>query len=197
MLDSSYRDSLGRLPKQVAIGVLCGIEPDRDVEAQRLAEELGALIADRGHLLVYGAGGRGLMGAVARGVSSNGGSIMGVLSTLLYEREQCAGAPTQALMLTRDLSGGKLRMLSTADAFVALPGGYTTLDGILEVAVRAQLGLHRKPLVLLDCGDFWKQFSDLIDEMRKRGFIDENTSVFQLAHSAQEALRIVEEGLAT
>ncbi|MFI6004232.1 TIGR00730 family Rossman fold protein [Streptomyces sp. NPDC051366] len=193
MSESSSDHGEARASKGLAICVFCDVEPGQDPETHRLAGELGALIASRGHVLVYGAGGSGLMGAVARGVSQGGGSIMGVLPTFLYERDHAAGAPAQTLMLTRDLTGRKLRMMASADAFIALPGGYGTLDGILEVAARAELGLHRKPLVLLDYGSLWEQFRDLISGIDKRGFAVSDTPLFQLAYTAQEALRIVED----
>ncbi|UXY24908.1 TIGR00730 family Rossman fold protein (plasmid) [Streptomyces cynarae] len=182
-----------RASKPLAICVFCDVESGADAATQRLAGELGAHIAGRGHLLVYGAGGSGLMGAVARGVSRAGGSIMGVLPAFLNEREHTAGAPAQTLMLTKDLTDRKLRMMSSADAFIGLPGGYGTLDGIVEVAARAQHGLHDKPLVLLDSGGLWEQFRDLISGIRQRGFAVGDTSLFALAYTAQEAVEMVED----
>ena len=197
MSASSFETSEARASKRLAICVFGGVESGQDTGTQRLAGELGAHIAGRGHLLVYGAGGSGLMGAVARGASRSGGPIMGVLPAFLHEREHAAEAPVQTLMLTRDHTDRKLRMMASADAFIALPGGYGTLDGILEVATRAQLGLHRKPLVLLDSGGFWEQFRDLISGIHKRGFVVADTPPFELACTVQEALTMIEDKVTT
>lgn len=196
MPESTSDEREMRASEPLAICVFCGAEPGADADTQRLARELGSLIGGRGHYLVYGAGGSGLMGAVAGGVSRAGGSIMGVLPTFLYEREHAAGAPLQALMLTRNLTDRKLRMMASADAFIGLPGGYGTLEDILEVAAQAQHGLHRKPLVLLDSGSLWEQFRDLMSGIRHRGLAMGDSLLFELAYTAQEAVEIVEEKMA-
>ena len=127
-------------------------------------------MARRGIRLVYGGGNCGLMGIVADAVLSGGGRAVGVIPEALVDREQAHQGLTR-LIVTKDMHSRKATMASLSDAFLALPGGYGTLDELFEVVTWFQLGIHRKPIGLLDSGGFWSGLLGFLDHVRAEGFI--------------------------
>jgi uncharacterized protein (TIGR00730 family) len=135
--------------------------------------QLGRSIAAHGLRLVYGGGTRGIMGAVASGVLSNGGKVTGIIPEFLMDKEaskHSLSALTE-LVVTEDMHQRKHRMFEEADAFVTLPGGIGTLEEIVEIMTWAQLGRHRKPMVFANINNFWKPMLELYDHMTSEGFI--------------------------
>lgn len=132
-----------------------------------VATELGAALARRKITLVYGGGQVGLMGTVARAVHQHGGRVHGVIPAYLRTRELAYEASDE-LLVTPDLRARKAAMEERADAFVALPGGFGTLEEILEVLTLKQLGRHHKPIVFLNTNGFYDpllaQFEKLFAE---------------------------------
>lgn len=118
------------------------------------ATEFGAALAKRGLTLVYGGGQVGLMGAVARAVHQHGGKVIGVIPGYLRTRELAYEASDE-LLVTPDLRARKAAMEARADAFVALPGGFGTLEEIIEVLTLKQLGRHHKPIAFLNTNGFF------------------------------------------
>ena len=141
--------SLIMVKKTPALCVFCGSSPGRDPRHAAAARELGRLIGMRGYSLVFGGGNVGLMGEVARAVTDNGGTVIGVLPRFLRHLEPPLGS-TEELIITPDMQQRKARMLSLSDAFVAVSGGLGTLDEIFEVLSTAHLNVHKKPIVLLN-----------------------------------------------
>jgi uncharacterized protein (TIGR00730 family) len=135
--------------------------------------KLGKAIADRGHRLVYGGGTRGIMGAVASGVLSQGGAVTGIIPEFLMDKEATKHALGQLseLIVTQDMHERKHKMFERADAFVTLPGGIGTLEEIVEIMTWGQLGRHRKPMVFANINGFWNPMLDLLSHMRDSGFI--------------------------
>jgi len=131
------------------------------------------------------------MGAVARGAADGGAKIVGIIPAFLREREMRDSIPPQEILLTRSLARRKSLMLSLADAFVALPGGYGTLDETLEVMSASVLGIERKPLVLVNIDGFWDPFVKLVDEMAGRGFVPADRH-FTIVQDPDEAIEHVE-----
>lgn len=127
-------------------------------------------MASAGIRLVYGGGDVGLMGTVARSVIDNGGHVTGIIPTFLQRRERMLTA-VEELIVTKDMHERKRLMFERADAFVALPGGVGTLEELVEQLTWAQLGQHRKPIVLANIDGFWSRFLDILDHMRREGFI--------------------------
>ncbi|HEX5294219.1 MAG TPA: TIGR00730 family Rossman fold protein [Streptosporangiaceae bacterium] len=178
----------------LAICVFCGARPGHREAISVAARETGALIGSRGHHLVYGAGGTGLMGEVARSVWSSGGSITGYAPQFIYERERDLAMPQQTLHITKNLFERKRRMIKHADAFIALPGGYGTLDEILEVLSLACLDIGHKPLILLNTENFWQPLVDLANSLHATGFTDRSPgSLFRTARSPAEAIALAEQ----
>ncbi|MFK0272094.1 TIGR00730 family Rossman fold protein [Ensifer sp. NPDC090286] len=156
-----------------SICVYCGSQPGRDNAYMEAGRALGRSIADHGLRLVYGGGTRGIMGAVASGVLSNGGEVTGIIPEFLMDKEATRHSLGQLneLIVTADMHERKHTMFERADAFVALPGGIGTLEEIVEIMTWAQLGRHRKPMVFGNINNFWRPMMDLLQHMREEGFV--------------------------
>jgi len=156
----------------VYCGSANGVRPAYVAGAQRL----GAAMAAAGIRLVYGGGDVGLMGTVARSVIDNGGRVTGIIPTFLQRRERML-TDVEELIVTKDMHERKRLMFERADAFVALPGGVGTLEELVEQLTWAQLGQHKKPIVLANIEGFWSRFLEILDHMRREGFIRAETAV--------------------
>jgi cytokinin riboside 5'-monophosphate phosphoribohydrolase len=156
------------------------------------ARDLGRELATRGHRLVYGGGNVGLMGDVARSVHEHGGTVVGVIPQGLVDRE-LAYAPADELLVTETLRERKAEMDARADAFVALPGGFGTLEELLEVLTLRQLRLHDRPIVLVNVAGYWDPFLAMVSEMVGQGFAPLGEgALFQVARTAAEAVDLAE-----
>ena len=154
-----------------SICVFCGSRPGRDPLMAAAARDTGAMLARRGWRLVYGAGDVGLMGEVARATQAAGGRTFGVIPVHLMKGE-VARRDLDTLVITETMHERKKVMFANSDAAVVLPGGAGTLDEFFEVLTWAQIGLHAKPVVLLDAGGFWQPLLALIDHVIAQGFAD-------------------------
>lgn len=134
------------------------------------ARALGQLLAENGIRLVYGGGGRGLMGAVADGALAAGGEVIGVLPRSLFGRELAHPGLTE-LIEVDSMHTRKQKMCDLAEAFVALPGGLGTLEELTEIATWSQLGLHAKPILTLDLNGYWTPLHDLLRAAVASGFV--------------------------
>ncbi len=153
-----------------AVGVFCGSSRGEGERWANAARALGSLIAERGIDLVYGGGQVGLMGEVADAALAGGGRVVGVIPSGLFSREVAHRGVTE-LHEVGSMHERKALMYDRSDAFIALPGGFGTLDELAEVVTWTQLGLHGKPTVLLDVDGFWDPFVALLDRMVASGFL--------------------------
>ena len=144
--------------------VFCGSSPGARPEYAESARELGGLLAARGLGLVYGGASVGLMGAVADGALAAGGEVIGVIPRTLVEREIAHSGLTD-LREVGTMHERKALMAELSDAVIALPGGTGTLDELFELFTWSQLGLHRKPIGLLDVVGYWQPLLALLDHM--------------------------------
>ncbi len=133
------------------------------------ATALGALLAREKLTLVYGGGRVGLMGAVARSVHAHGGKVIGVIPHYLRKKE-VAYEEADEFIITKDLRERKAVMEERADAFVALPGGFGTLEEILEILTLKQLEAHGKPVVFLNTNDFFAPLLVMFDRLYEEQF---------------------------
>ncbi len=157
-----------------------------------LAESFGALLARRGMGLVYGGGRVGLMGALARAVHAHGGRVVGVIPDFLRAQE-VAYEDADELIVTRDLRERKAIMESRSDAFVALPGGFGTLEEILEILTLKQLATHAKPVVFLNTRGFFDPLLALFEQLYREQFTKaEYRDHYHVAAAAHEALDHIE-----
>lgn len=152
------------------ICVYCGSGPGTDPAFVEAARALGTAMAKAGIGLVYGGGDMGMMGAVAEAVRGNGGAVTGIIPEFLLNKER-AGFNGDGLIVTRDMHERKRKMFEMADAFVAMPGGIGTLEEIVEQMTWAQLGRHKKPILLANIKGFWDPLSALLDHMKALAFI--------------------------
>jgi len=150
--------------------VYCGSSPGADPAFMDAARRFGEILATEGVGLVYGGGSRGLMGAVATSVLDHGGHVTGIIPEFLQNREQTLKR-AQEIIITPDMHVRKQTMFDKADAFVALPGGIGTLEELVEQLTWAQLGRHKKPILILNIGGFWDPLCALLDHMRGMEFI--------------------------
>jgi hypothetical protein len=134
------------------------------------ARQFGQILAENGIRLVYGGGSGGLMGACAEAVLDYGGFVTGIIPEFLTDREHML-MRAQERIITRDLHDRKRLMFERADAFVALPGGVGTLEELVEQLTWAQLGRHRKPILIADIDHFWDPLCALLAHMEKLQFI--------------------------
>jgi uncharacterized protein (TIGR00730 family) len=142
-----------------AICVFCASSRTLDQRWLDLAEETGRQIARRGHTLVSGGGRVGMMGTVAEGARAGGAFTLGVMPQALVDRE-IADTKADELVVTDGMLSRKAIMIEKSDAFITLPGGLGTLDELFEVWTTAMLGMHRKPLVLVDADGFYTGLVD-------------------------------------
>jgi uncharacterized protein (TIGR00730 family) len=153
-----------------SVCVFCGSNTGADPRYRNAAERLGAFLAERGHGLVYGGGRVGLMGALADAALAAGGRVIGVIPEPLVAREIAHTGLTE-LHVTTGMHARKARMLELADAFVAMPGGFGTLDELFEVLTWAQLGIHAKPIGLLNLAGYFDPLVRFLDHAVDRGFV--------------------------
>jgi uncharacterized protein (TIGR00730 family) len=156
-----------------SICVYCGSQPGRDQSFINAGRILGKSIAENHLRLVYGGGTKGIMGAVASGVLSHGGRVTGFIPEFLMDMEATRHSLGQLseLIVTPDMHDRKHKMFERSDAFVTLPGGIGTLEEIVEIMTWAQLGRHRKPIVLVNVNGFWDPLMTLVQHMAEAGFI--------------------------
>ncbi|PWG17404.1 LOG family protein [Salibaculum griseiflavum] len=155
----------------ISICVYCGSRDGADPAYASAAEATGALIAAKGWRLVYGAGDVGLMGRVARAAQAGGGETLGVIPTHLLARE-VGKRDLTTLIVTETMHERKKVMVMNAHAVVVLPGGAGSLDEFFEVLTWAQLGLHDKPIFLLNTNGYWDTLIALTDQIVAQGFAD-------------------------
>jgi uncharacterized protein (TIGR00730 family) len=168
--------------------VYCGSGFGRDPAFREAAELLGTALAEAGMRLVYGGGDVGLMGTVARAALAAGGHVTGIIPDFLQAREHML-ADIQETVVVPDMHTRKRLMFERSDAFVTLPGGIGTLEELVEQLTWAQLGRHRKPVVLVSIAAFWSPLLALFEHMRGHGFIREGLDLSYLV--AREAAEVV------
>jgi uncharacterized protein (TIGR00730 family) len=156
------------------------------------AFEFGRLIGRAGLDLIYGGGQIGLMGRLADGALAEGGRVTGIIPHHLSDHEVAHSGLTE-LLVVGSMHERKQRMAERADAFVILPGGFGTLDEMFEIVTWRQLGLHDKPIVLVDLDGYWQLLERLLDHMTEAGF---NSSASRALYQRVESIDAVLPALA-
>jgi len=159
-----------------SICVYCGSGPGADPAFVAAARAFGTILAQNKVRLIYGGGAIGLMGEIASAVLDHGGEVTGIIPEFLKEPE-IALKRVQELVVTPNLHQRKQIMFERADAFVALPGGIGTLEELVEQLTWAQLGRHKKPILLANINGFWDPLRTLLDHMTSLKFIRPGLSV--------------------
>ncbi|MBK8559809.1 MAG: TIGR00730 family Rossman fold protein [Dehalococcoidia bacterium] len=172
--------------------VFAGSSPGNDPRFLGAARELGAALAQRGVELVYGGANVGLMGAMANAVLEGGGHVIGVIPRHLLDFEVAhTGIPD--LRIVESMHDRKALMAELSDAFVALPGGFGTLEETFEVLTWRQLGLHQKPVVILNAGGYFDALVAFLEHMVKRRLLSpENHALLSVETSIEEMFAALE-----
>ena len=157
-------------PELRSVCVYCGSSPGADPRFLVTAAAVGRALAAEGLRLVYGGGTVGLMGALADAALAEGGQVVGVIPRGLFRREAAHRGLTE-LVEVGSMHERKQRMAQLADGFATLPGGLGTLEELIEMVTWAQLGIHAKPVVVLDDGGFWDPLAALLDHVVTHGFL--------------------------
>jgi len=176
--------------------VFCGSGPGRNPEYVEAARAFGTSLGQAGIGLVYGGGGLGLMGEVARSVLASGGFVTGIIPAFLMNKERML-RDVDDLIVTDNMHERKQRMFEHSDAFVALPGGIGTLEELVEQMTWAQLGQHEKPIVLANVANFWEPLKGLLDHMRQEAFIRPGLEVrFSIVDRAEDIVTQLQQSFA-
>lgn len=192
---SSRSDMPARRHRPLSVTVFCTADLGTPATV-KIAQELGKLIGENGHRLVYGGSGTGVMGELAQAAHRHHSPIIGVIPQFIFEREHNrdddAGAPPQILRLTQTVCQRKDIMLAMADIFIAMPGGLETVDEALDVISLSCLHLNTRPLLLLQtCGE-WEPLLNLLARLVEDGQADPmDDELLHVVGSASEALDIV------
>jgi len=152
--------------------VFCGSRDGNDPAYLAQATALGKELAKRGLGLVYGGGTVGLMGAIAHAVADNGGRVLGIIPKALSQRE-ISGDLIGEVVYVDTMHERKARMAAASDAFIAMPGGYGTLEELFEVITWQQLGIHQCPIGLLNVRGYWDTLVALISNSNRAGFVSD------------------------
>lgn len=158
-----------------SVCVFCGSSIGTDPIFSEAAKELGRLLAQYNCTLIYGGGKVGLMGIVADEVLRNSGRVIGVIPYFLYQREVGHDGLTQ-LEIVESMHERKKRMADLSDAFIAMPGGWGTLDELAEILTWRQLGLVKSPIGLLNTALFFNPLVEQLRQMTAKGFVSESNS---------------------
>ena len=170
------------------VAVFCGSSAGFDPVFRSHAEQLGFQLADRGMEVVYGGGKVGLMGYLADAALASGGRVIGVIPHFLRIKEVAHQGLTEMIILP-DMHQRKAKIHAMADGFIALPGGYGTLDEFFEALTWAQLGLHPKPVGLLNIKGFFLPIIQALDRMVEEGFLrKENREILQVSEDSVDLL---------
>lgn len=170
-----------------SICVYCGSSSGFDSTYIDAARAFGALLGRRGLNVVYGGGDVGLMGAVADATLAAGGEVVGVIPQGLVDREVAHGGLTE-LHIVHSMHERKALMAELSDAFVALPGGLGTLEELFEILTWAQLGLHHKPVGILNVAGYYDALVAFVDHTVEAGFVRPQHRELFVAHDNAEAL---------
>ena len=177
--------------KNFSVCVFCGSRSGDHSDYVNQAKKLGALIAKSNWRLVYGAGNTGIMGAVAKATQMEKGKTFGVIPDHLVKRE-VGKTDLDHYIVTENMHERKKLMFTNSDAVILLPGGPGSLDEFFEVLTWAQLGVHAKPIALINVKNYWDPLLNLIDHTISAGFAEKSLKkLFKITDSVDEAVEYI------
>ncbi len=182
-----------------SICVFCGASFGNEPHFRATAQAVGAGLASMGYNLVYGGGSLGLMGEVAKTAQAAGSRVQGIIPAFLQALENAAPVtPEEKLIVTPHLQERKVIMLQMSDAFIVLPGGLGTFDEFFEVATEAQLGVHKKPIIVVNVDGFFDPLDAMLKGIVAKGFAKPIIlELYHLADGPEAALLALQEALAS
>src|SRR6516165_5533159 len=167
--------------------VYCGSNQGHDPRFVAAARRFGEILAASGIGLVFGCGSIGLMGTIARAVHDHGGEVIGIIPEFLKVQERMF-ADADEIIVTADMHERKRLMFEHADAFVALPGGVGTLEEVVEQLTWAQLGRHKKPILIANIAGFWDPLIAMLDHLFSLGFLASGRLGYLVADDVDDIL---------
>jgi len=170
-----------------SIVVFCGSSEGRDAKILEMAYDLGATLGKRNITIVYGAAKIGVMGKVAQGALDHGGEVIGVIPDFLKFKEVFHSGLSK-LIITENMHQRKLKMHELSDGVITLPGGYGTLEELFEMITWAQLGLHQKPIGILNINGFYNDLLKLLNKMVHQGFLKQENLDMLLVNDTIDGL---------
>ncbi len=183
------------MTQQRNIGVFCASSTKVAATYLELAEQVGALMARRGHTLIWGGGSVGMMGRVAVGAQRQGGKVVGIIPDFMAGTE-VAYVGAQELIVTKDMRQRKAEIEKRSDVFLVLPGGIGTLDEMFEMLTLRVLEQHQKPLVILNHDGFYDHLMQFFEHLFETKFLRAHSRAhYQLAATADEAITWLENGI--
>jgi uncharacterized protein (TIGR00730 family) len=169
------------------IAVYCGSSDKISQKYIDAAYKLGQLLASRGHRVVYGAGSTGMMGAVARGAMDAGGEVIGVMPEI-FDTPELRLTDTTEYIIKPDMHARLAYIIEISDAFIALPGGFGTMDEFFQTVTWAQIGLHSKPVGLLNIDGYYDTLHQFLQQVEAEGFIYAGHTGLYMCESEAETL---------
>jgi uncharacterized protein (TIGR00730 family) len=170
-----------------SIAVYCGSSDKIAKTYLDAANDLGRLLGSRGYRVVYGAGGTGMMGAVARAAMQAGGEVIGVMPEI-FDTHNLRLTEITEYIIKPDMHTRLAHMIELSDGFIALPGGFGTLDEFFQTVTWAQIGLHSKPIGLLNVNGYYNKLSQFLTQVETEGFTYTGHNGLYLCESDPEAL---------
>jgi len=170
-----------------SICVFCGSSLGNDPDFEKVAFNLGMKLAEKNISLVYGGAKIGLMGAVAKGCAKNNGKVIGVIPTFLDKRE-ITNTDADELYQTKSMHERKMKMTELSEGFIALPGGFGTMDELCEILTWSQLGLVKHPIGLLNINGYFDQLLALFHHMNKKALVKDEDAKLLLHDTEIDSL---------
>lgn len=170
-----------------SIAVYCGCSDKIPEKFLDIARNVGHLLAERGIQVVYGAGSTGMMGAVATAAMEAGGEVTGIMAEI-FNTPQLSLPTTTRYEVLPDMHSRLARMIALADGFIALPGGYGTMDEFFQTITWAQIGLHNKPVGLLNHNGYYDRLVSFMQNMEAEGFVYAGHNGLYVVEETPEAL---------
>jgi|SRR5690606_3893147 len=175
------------------ICVFCGSSDGNDLAITDAAIKIGKIFAERNITLVYGAAKIGVMGIIAKSVLDNKGKVIGIIPNFLKKKE-VVHLGLSELISTENMHERKMKMQEESDGFIALPGGMGTLEELFEIITWLQLGLHQKPIGLLNINGFYNDLIKMLETMVRKGFLSlDNYNLLQVDSNPEQLLKKMEE----
>lgn len=193
-----FQKSKEKMVNLEAVVVFCGSGEGNDPIYMAEAEKMGAILAQNNIKLIYGAGGKGLMGAVAKGALDNNGYVIGATVRTLYEIEQADLVDTaiQKFEVWDKMSNRKVSMTKQTDAICVLPGGLGTLDELFEVLVLRQIQISDKPIIVVNINGFYNPLMTMLRQMSDAGFIKPHQlNLMRFVDTVEDVLPAIREEL--
>lgn len=180
------------MPSSKTICIFCASSDKTPQHFQDIAQQTGRLCADLGFNVVYGGAAGGLMGLMANAALQSGAYVTGVMPQCLESQER-AHKSLSRLIITKDLHERQKTMADLSDIFLVLPGGLGTLAEFFEILTWKQIGLHKKPIIVLNASGFWDGLISTLNDMENQGFLHKNTAtIFDIVPNIQNLQKFLE-----